>query len=136
MINIEWNPDKKKLREFGIVTAIGFGIITLIILFFTDMDSVLLKVGVIGSILGIITIIIPSGLWWFYYCWMGFAFLMGNIVGRVLLAIIYYVVCTILALIMKVFGRDRLALKKKNADSYWIKCEEIAPDKEKYERQF
>lgn len=43
MINIEWNPDKKKLREFGIVTAIGFGIITLIILFLQTWIQFCLK---------------------------------------------------------------------------------------------
>lgn len=64
------------------------------------------------------------------------ALVMGNIIGRILLVIIYYVVCTMLALIMKVLQRDRLSSKKKEVASYWKKYEQPFPDKALYEQLF
>ncbi len=70
-----------------------------------------------------------------YYLWMGIAFVMGNIMSRVIIVLIYYVVVTPLALLGRVIGRDRLQLKKPNTESYWHDIS-LPKEPEKYERQF
>lgn len=136
MININWNPTIKKLREFGIVTMTGFTCIGMLFLYFCGGRNVGTYIAITGGILGALTIVVPKLMRWFYLLWMGIAFVMGNIVSRVLIAVVYYVVCTIISLFMKLVGRDRLMLKPQECESYWKDCVELDNDKEAYERLF
>jgi hypothetical protein len=44
----------------------------------------------------------------------------GNVVGLIMLAIIYYGLLTPLAIVFRLIGRDNLARRRPNAASYWI----------------
>lgn len=70
-----------------------------------------------------------------YYLWMGIAFVMGNIMSRVMIALIYYAVITPLSFLARIIGRDRLQLRKPVTDTYWHDIS-LPTDPEKYERQF
>lgn len=70
-----------------------------------------------------------------YVPWMGLAFVMGNIISRVLVTAFFYLTITPMGLAMRLMGRDRLRLKKQDCDSYWID-HKGGRDKESYERQF
>ncbi len=52
--------------------------------------------------------------------WMALAFAMGWVMSRVVLAVLFYVVVTPLALVARVAGHRFLALDRKPAGSYWI----------------
>lgn len=136
MININWKPTKKKLREFGVVTMIGFACISLLFIYFRGIRSVGTYIAIAGCILGAFTAAVPGLMRWFYLLWMGIAFVIGNIVSRILIAVVYYIVCTSISLIMKLAGRDRLMLKRQECESYWKDCAELKNDKEAYERLF
>lgn len=136
MININWKPSFKELRKFGLVTMIGFACISLLCIGFKGFGSVGFYFAIAGAALGAVTAIVPRLMKWFYWLWMGIAFILGNIVSRIIMAVIFYVVCTIISLLMKLTGRDRLMLKKQKTDSYWKKCAEVKNDKELYERLF
>jgi len=70
-----------------------------------------------------------------YYLWMGIAFVIGNIMSRVIIVLIYYGVVTPVGLIGRLVGRDKLQLKKIKTDSYWQDIS-LPKEPEKYERQF
>ena len=137
LVSINWRPQKAELRKFGIVTLIGFLLIGLFLLIFSES---LVKayyawgVGVIiglPALSGIRSIAMPG-----YILWMGIAFIMGNIISRLILLMVYYLCLTPLALIGKVVGRDRLQLKKAEKATYWENIAEVSDDKSNYERQF
>lgn len=70
-----------------------------------------------------------------YYLWMGIAFVMGNIMSRLMIVLIYYGIVTPLSFAGRIIGRDKLCLQKPAADSYWHDIS-LPADTVKYERQF
>jgi hypothetical protein len=70
-----------------------------------------------------------------YWLWMGVGFVIGSVVGRLLLALCYYGVLTPIALVMRLRGRDALRLRRRECESYWVDLPPPPPP-ERYERQF
>ena len=137
LVSINWRPQKAELRKFGIVTLIGFLLIGLFLLLFSESPVKAYYAWGVGVIIGLpalsgIRLIAMPG----YILWMGIAFIMGNIISRLILLLVYYLCLTPLALLGKVVGRDRLQLKKAEKDTYWENIAEVSDDKSNYERQF
>tara|TARA_B100000787_G_C16189965_1_gene296860 strand:+ start:1335 stop:1715 length:381 start_codon:yes stop_codon:yes gene_type:complete len=57
--------------------------------------------------------------------WMKFGLLLGSIVSPIVMGIIFFMVVTPTALILRLFGKDILMKKKNNDASYWIKKNNI-----------
>lgn len=57
--------------------------------------------------------------------WMKFGLLLGSIVSPIVMGIIFFMVVTPTALILRLFGKDILMKKKNNDASYWIKKDNI-----------
>ncbi len=70
-----------------------------------------------------------------YWAWLGIAYVLGNIMSRVIMALIYFLVFTPMRVFGSLLGRDRLQLKKPQTDSYWLDIK-FPTTKEEYERQF
>ena len=68
---------------------------------------------------------------------MGFALILGSIMTRVILSVLFYLVITPIGLISKLSGKDFLDLKfDKSVSSYWIPRKKIIFEKANYEKQF
>ncbi len=135
LVNINWQPDKKELRKFGITVLIGFAIIGLVFFFTGKTPTPAYWLWGIGALFGLAGVTGTVVALPFYYAWMAVAFVMGNIMSRVIMFIIFFGVVTPLGIIMRLTGRDRLLLKKSaDAKSYWLDVSPI--DKDSYQRQF
>ncbi|MBI1883577.1 MAG: hypothetical protein HYS08_05170 [Chlamydiae bacterium] len=78
-----------------------------------------------GIFLVISGIFYPGILRGVYRVWMGIAFLLGSIVSRLILLLLFYLVMTPLGFIAKVMGKKFLDLEfDKKKDSYWINKDE------------
>lgn len=66
-----------------------------------------------------ITLIKPEILYPFNKLWMGFGFLLGMIVSRIVLGVIFFGLFTPMGLLMKAFGRDELRLTIRDRISHW-----------------
>ena len=53
--------------------------------------------------------------------WMRFGLLLGMIVSPIVLGVVFFVVFTPIAFVMRLSGRDQLRLKFRERQSYWIK---------------
>ena len=110
--------EKSDLRKFGIT----IGVILLIIagfLFWKEKESfqILLTFGVTLCILGIV---IPFILKPIYWVWMIFATILGWIMTRVILSLLFYIIVTPIGLIPRFFGKQFLELRwDKSKESYW-----------------
>lgn len=126
---------KKDLRKFGL--TVGIVLLALAgFLFWKEKDSYLIW-GAIGSVLVIAGILVPVLLKPLNKIWMTLAILMGWVMTRVILTILFFIVLTPLAFAARIFGKKFLELKiDKSRESYW----EIREKKEikplDYERQF
>ena len=65
--------------------------------------------------------------------WCKFGILLGNFISPIVMGLVFFMVVTPTAIIMKSFGKDILNLKKNNKKSYWIKKSAI---KSKMKNQF
>ena len=105
-------------RSFGIVFFIFFLIIALWpLLNNNEIRLWSLIISLIFLILGILNSKLLSPL---NKLWMRFGLLLGKIVSPIIMGIIYFFVVTPTGLIMKIFRKDLLSLKKNDEKSYWI----------------
>jgi hypothetical protein len=80
---------------------------------------------------------LPSLLKPVYKAWMTLSVVMGFIVNKIIMVIIFYLILTPLALIASMTGKKFLDMHiDKNAKSYWIAREKTQKIKTDYERQF
>ena len=127
--------EKSDLRKFGIT----IGVILLIIagfLFWKEKESfqILLAFGVTLCILGIV---IPFILKPIYWVWMIFATILGWIMTRVILSLLFYTIFTPIGLILRFFRKQFLELRwDKSKESYWNFRTNEHLKKENYEKQF
>ena len=118
-------------RSFGIVFFAFFLIISIFPLFKNgDLRIWSLIVGIIFLVLGILRseILTPLNRIWFKI-----GVILGNFISPIVMGFIFFFVVTPISLIMKLFGKDILNLKKNNKESYWI---EKSGPKSKMKNQF
>ena len=126
--------EKSDLRKFGIT----IGIILLIItgfLFWKGKESfqIFLTIGVVLCVLGVAIPVILKPIYWI---WMIFATILGWVMTRVILGLLYFIIITPIGLIPRLFGKQFLDLRfDKSIDTYWNyrKTQLISSD---YEKQF
>ena len=126
---------KKDLRKFGITV----GTVLLLIaglLFWKHKDS-FLYFGIIGIVLILAGLITPIILKPLNKAWMTLAILMGWVMTRVILTILFYIVLTPTAFIARLFKKNFLDLRiDKSRDTYWVIREKRNLNPEDYEKQF
>jgi hypothetical protein len=85
----------------------------------------------------IVSLLAPAWLRGLNLAWAKFGLLLHAVVNPVLLGVIFFLVVTPTALLMRLFGKDPLRLRlDRAADSYWIKREPAGPDPDSLPRQF
>ena len=65
--------------------------------------------------------------------WFKFGILLGNVIAPIVMGIIFFLIVTPTSLLMKLFGKDILGIKKNRSKSYWI---EKSGPKSKMKNQF
>ena len=127
--------EKSDLRKFGIT----IGIILLVIsgfLFYKEKESFQIFLA-IGITLFFTAITIPFILKPVYWIWMIFATILGWIMTRIILSILFYVILTPIGLILRLFGKQFIELRwDKSNDSYWNFSSNEHLKIENYEKQF
>ena len=118
-------------RSFGIVFFIFFLIVSIFPLFKDeDIRIWAVIVAIIFLILGLLNSSVLSPL---NKIWFKFGILLGNFISPIIMGLVFFIVITPTAFLMRAFGKDLLNLKKNNKKSYWI---EKSPIKSKMKNQF
>tara|TARA_B100000073_G_C23624645_1_gene529994 strand:- start:85 stop:495 length:411 start_codon:yes stop_codon:yes gene_type:complete len=126
--------DKKSIRSFGV--TIGIILLAIAITLFAKNNLFLKSLGIISSVFLILGIIAPIMLKPFYLIWMIFAMILGWIMTRVILSLIFYFIVTPIGIIARLLGEDFLALKKVSSNSYWNIRDSVEELKQNYTKQF
>jgi len=106
-------------RSFGVVFSIVFLIIALLPLLNDNsvrIWSVILSL--IFFILGLLNSNILSPL---NRIWFKFGIILGGIVSPIVMGLVFFLVVTPTSLILRLFKKDVLSLKKNDSMTYWIK---------------
>ena len=113
-------------RSFGIVFFIVFLLIGLYPLLKNNdiriwsliVSSVFLLLGLKNS-----KILTPLNILWFK-----FGTKLGKYVSPIIMGLVFFLVVTPTGIIMRIFNKDLLKLKKRNINSYWIKRDDQKSD--------
>ena len=127
--------EKSDLRKFGITIGL-FLMVIAGFLFWRGKKSfeILLASGFVLFVLGLVLPVVLKPIYWI---WMILAALLGWIMTRVILGLLFYVVVTPIGMLSRLFGNNFLDLKwDKSKDSYWNVRTTRQRDNEDYERQF
>lgn len=129
------NSSKTELRKFAVTVGVVLGLVGALFLWKGKGAGLVLLV--ISSSLLFFGLIAPSILLPAHKLWMSIAVVMGWIMTRVILVILFYLILTPLGFLARLFGKDFLSQKKdKNADSYWVVRKPVKFERSGHERQF
>ena len=126
--------EKAELRKFVVTIAIALSLLGAIgawrgrgyALWLFVFTAVFLSVGLAA----------PKTLGPVYVGWMAMAKMMGYVMTRLILTVLFYLVVTPIGIMARLSGKKFLDLKfDKDADSYWIE-RKSEPEKGDYEKQF
>ena len=118
-------------KSFGIIFFLFFLIVGIFpLLNNEDIRIWSIILSIIFLILGLLNAPILSPL---NRAWFKFGILLGNFVSPIVMGVVFFIVVTPTALIMRALGKNLLSLKKNNKKTYWIEKSEI---KSKMKNQF
>ena len=127
------NSDKD-IKSFGITIGIILFIISGLLMY-SGKESYQL-IAIAASIFIGLGLILPVLLKPIYFVWMTFAAILGWVMTRVILSLVFYLIMTPIGLLTKLLGEDFLALKKIKSDSYWNYRDSSEELNQNYEKQF
>lgn len=127
--------DKSDWKKFGITMGIILTIIGFFLLWKRNNNyDYILYLAVAFFTTGLI---LPSILKPVYKIWMALSVVMGFIMTKVIMVIIFYLIVTPIGLVASLTGKKFLDMKiDKSATSYWIAREKTNKLKSDYEKQF
>lgn len=135
LMEINWNPSRKELRQFGFLCLAFFGGIAAIRYYHHGMSlsvEILAAAAAVGGVLGAVA---PQLLKYIFVGWIVAVFPIGWTISHLLLGFIYYFVLTPIGFIIRALGHDPMnRTYDPSARTYWT-THETAPVA-RYFRQF
>jgi len=125
MIEIDWNPDRRKLRQFGWISLVGFGVIGLVLGWKFGwiaegkwlVPGILWATGVVAAILGSIEPPLIRPLYWLL---TAISAVIGPVIAFIVMALIFLLVFFPIGLFFRLRGRDELCRElHPEAATYW-----------------
>jgi hypothetical protein len=131
--NIKSN--KSEWKKFGIMMGV---ILTLIGLFlFWKRNDYFAYVFLLAALFFISGLFLPSLLKPVFKVWMALSVVMGYMMTRIIMVIIFYLIVTPIGFIASLTGKKFLDMKiDKSVNSYWIVKEKTQKTQNDYEKQF
>jgi hypothetical protein len=136
MIDLNLNPTKKELRIFGLASLVFLAIIGWIVWRKTGSAAAAGGVASVGALVAILGFTVPRAIRPVFIALMVINYPIGWVVTHIVMAVIFYLVVTPLAVIMKLSGRDPMERRfEPTAKTYW-KPRPTETESSRYFRQF
>lgn len=129
------DTSKRSLKKFGMTMGAALLVITLLMLIRHRREAGCpVFIAFLFFSLGLAA---PGLLRPFYVLWMRFALVLGWINTRLILGVLFYLVFTPIAIVLRLLRTDLLDVRiEKQRESYWKKKEKVENRLERYDRQF
>jgi hypothetical protein len=135
MVNVNWNPTRRELRQFGILCTGVFGILGAYPWWKGGITPGA-ACSLIAAGLGALGCWAPSILRPVYIVWMTLAFPIGWAISHLLLLGVFYLVLTPIGFLLRLFRYDPLNRRfDRSAPTYWTP-HEAGAGAERYFKQF
>jgi hypothetical protein len=122
-------------RNFGQVFGTAFLILSWYI-FEKEQSMLAILALLVGLLILVLAFLIPDSLKSLNRLWMKVGEILGRIISPIVMGVIFFLIFTPLAVIMRIFGRDELRLKKGVEDSYWRDRSPTGPEPSSFKQQF
>jgi len=123
-------------RGFGITFAVVFGLLGGYFTVLSPSAAGPWFLGGAGAFL-VVAFVRPATLRPLNMLWFQFGLLLHKIVSPIVMGLMFFLVITPFAIVMKLAGRDHLRLKfDSEQKSYWVKREVAGPSPESFKKQF
>jgi hypothetical protein len=126
---------RRELRKFGVTVGIALAVFGGIFLWRgKDFYPYVFYIAAGFLFFGLV---LPVVLWPIQKAWMTLALLLGWLMTRVILTVLFYVIVTPIGLLARLFGKDFLDRKfSGQSESYWIPKDLDEKAEKDYESQF
>ena len=126
---------KKELRNFG--STIGIVLLLIAGVLFYKNNNLFISFAYIAGVFIVLGFLFPKLLKPIYFIWMIFAVVVGWIMTRLILSVLFFVIISIIRLIAGIFGKSFLELNiSKDSKSYWNHRFSDVEMNQDYEKQF
>ena len=136
MIAINWNPDRKELRQFSAALFVFTLLVGGVLWWKLGPNRISQTLWIGGPLLSIVGLAVPPVMRPVFIGLSLLAFPIGYVIGFVALASVYYLLITPIGLALRLFGRDSMHRTfDRDSTTYWIRRRESLPAK-RYFQQF
>ncbi len=146
LIEINWNPDRRRLRRFGVVALVAFAVVGAWVFLRHGLFGLTLSEGaacvaayvlwVIAAVCGVLAAVAPRALRPLYLGLSLVGLPIGLVVSHVVMGVVFYIVLVPIGLVMRLLGRDPLHRGfERDAETYWVRRGQTEEAK-RYFRQF
>jgi hypothetical protein len=146
LIEIDWKPDRRKLRGFGVICLVAFGAIGTWIYFrehifgFDVAPPTAAKLGCVlwtlAGLCGLLGAAAPAALRPLYVALTAATLPIGYVLSHVMMGALFYLVVTPIGLVLRLMGRDAMCRRfEPKARTYWVRREAVT-DMKRYYKQF
>ena len=120
MMEINWNPSRKELRQFGFLCVAFFGGIAAWRGYHYGLTTGVQILSVAAAVGGILGAVAPQLLKWIFVGWIIAVFPIGWTISHLLLGFIYYFILTPIGFLIRMLGHDPMNRTiDRSAESYW-----------------
>lgn len=143
MINIDLNPEDRKLIQFGWVGLFAFALTGFLVAnkqeVFDGANNWTIPVvlWVLSALCPLMSVFCPRALFPIYIILSIIAIPIGYIVSNLIVTIIFYLFIVPIGIYFRIIGRDELFVRteKRSKESYWV-CSTTTKSLKSYFRQF
>lgn len=135
LIEIEWHPDRRRMRNFAWTMLVAFPLFGGLLAWRFHAIAPMVLCAALGAVFWAAALFVPPVGLWIYKAWMGIGYALGLIVAPIVIALIYYAVVTPIALVLRTAGKDPMQRRCRGATSYWLPVQHRT-EPASYRRQF
>ena len=121
--------------KFGVFFSIVFGLLACYFIWL-DLNKIAVAFIVLSVCFAVASYIRPELLLPLNKLWMRLGALLGVIVSPIIISFLFFFLITPIAIVMRIFGRDELRLKRRSRVSYWRGKDSIELTPESFKQQF
>ena len=145
LVEINFNPDTKTLRQFGVIAFVGFGILGALAYYEKLICSfglgearmpLVMTFAALGTIAALFSLVAPRANRVLYVGLTLLAFPIGFVLSYVIMGTLFFLIIGPIAVIFRLLGRDPMHRGyERSAPTYWLEAPP-ARDKESYFHQY
>ncbi len=133
--DIPFDPTRRTLKQFGGLCALIFGGFALWEGLVRHRETAAIVFGSAAVVGGVLGLAWPKALKWIFVGWMVAVFLIGWVMSRIVLGLMFFGAFTPIATIFRLRNRDVLQRKPHQVTTYWTE-KAVPTDVRSYYRQF